>query len=598
MAAATLYHFRVKSRDAAGNLATSGDVTFTTLPIDLSTGLVAHWDFDEGAGTTANDASGNGRTGTLMNGPSWTAGRVDGGLTFDGTASYTSAAHTGAFNAYPLTVAAWMKTNSTTGIRGIVNKYVAASANGWNLFLNNGNICAWYLRDQSNYLYDGGGCTLSSAGYNDNAWHHVVYVVDAAGGRLYVDGQQRASLGWTGIAGAPTTAQDVRVAHYPGVSGGAGYFPGAIDDVRIYDRALSGAEVTTLYTSAPAIDTTAPSVALTSPAGATTVSGTITVTAAASDDVGVAGVQFMLDGAPLGAEDTVAPYSVSWNTVTAANGLHVLFAVARDAATNTTTSATVPVTVVNDVTAPVLSLVTATSVTITGATITWTTNEAADTQVEYGLTTAYGMATALNTSLLTSHSQTLSGLVAATLYHFRVKSRDAAGNLATSGDFTFTTLPSTSTVGLRAHWKFDEAAGTTASDASGNGRTGTLVNGPVWTAGRVNGGLTFNGTNQYESAAHASALNAFPLTVAVWVKTGATTGVRGIVNKYVAGSWNGWNLFLNNGNICAWYLRSSSRHVYDGSGCTLSTAGYADNTWHHVVYVVDAAGGRLYVDGQ
>ena len=59
-----------------------------------------------------------------MNGPSWTAGRVDGGLTFDGTANYTSAAHTGAFNAYPLTVAAWMKTSSTTGIRGIVNKYL------------------------------------------------------------------------------------------------------------------------------------------------------------------------------------------------------------------------------------------------------------------------------------------------------------------------------------------------------------------------------------------------------------------------------------------------------------------------------------------
>ena len=251
MAASTQYHFRVKSRDASGNLATSGDFTFTTLPIDLSTGLAAHWDFDEGAGTTANDASGNGRTGTLMNGPSWTAGRVDGGLTFDGTASYTSAAHTSAFNAYPLTVAAWIKTSSTTGIAGIVNKYVAASSNGWNLFLKDGNVCAWYLRNGSNHVYDNGGCTLSSAGYNDNAWHHVVYVVDAAGGRLYVDGQQRASLGWTGIAGAATTAQDVRVAHYPGVSGGAGYFPGAIDDVRVYTRALSGGEVTTLYTSAP-----------------------------------------------------------------------------------------------------------------------------------------------------------------------------------------------------------------------------------------------------------------------------------------------------------------------------------------------------------
>jgi phosphodiesterase/alkaline phosphatase D-like protein len=75
----------------------------------------------------------------------------------------------------------------------------------------------------------------------------------------------------------------------------------------------------------------------------------------------------------------------------------------------------------------------------TGATITWTTNEPADTQVEYGTTTGYGSSTTLNTAMVTSHSQALSGLTAGTLYHYRVKSRDAAGNLATSGDYTFTT---------------------------------------------------------------------------------------------------------------------------------------------------------------
>jgi len=74
-----------------------------------------------------------------------------------------------------------------------------------------------------------------------------------------------------------------------------------------------------------------------------------------------------------------------------------------------------------------------------GATITWTTNEASDSQVEYGPTTAYGRSTARNASLVTSHPQTLSGLTAGTLYHYRVKSQDAAGNLATSGDGTFTT---------------------------------------------------------------------------------------------------------------------------------------------------------------
>jgi RHS repeat-associated protein len=92
-----------------------------------------------------------------------------------------------------------------------------------------------------------------------------------------------------------------------------------------------------------------------------------------------------------------------------------------------------------DTTPPVISDVAAGGITATTATITWTTNENSDSQVEYGPTTAYGQSTALNPALLTAHSQGLSGLNSGTLYHYRVKSRDAAGNLAVSGDFTFTT---------------------------------------------------------------------------------------------------------------------------------------------------------------
>jgi len=93
-----------------------------------------------------------------------------------------------------------------------------------------------------------------------------------------------------------------------------------------------------------------------------------------------------------------------------------------------------------DTTPPVISGVSATGVAQTTATIQWTTDEAADDyRVEYGLTTAYGSQQAGTLSLSTSHSVALSGLSASTLYHYRVLSRDAASNLATSGDFTFTT---------------------------------------------------------------------------------------------------------------------------------------------------------------
>ena len=89
---------------------------------------------------------------------------------------------------------------------------------------------------------------------------------------------------------------------------------------------------------------------------------------------------------------------------------------------------------------PVISNVAAGGITSSGATITWTTDYNSDSQVEYG-TTGYTQSTALNPTLVTAHSQGLSGLTAGTLYHYHVKSRDAYGNLTVSGDFTFTTLP-------------------------------------------------------------------------------------------------------------------------------------------------------------
>src|SRR5678815_3894996 len=83
-----------------------------------------------------------------------------------------------------------------------------------------------------------------------------------------------------------------------------------------------------------------------------------------------------------------------------------------------------------DTTPPVISAVSASAITTTGATIGWTTDEAADTQVEYGTTTAYGSSTTLNTALVISHTQALSGLSPNTPYHYRVKSRDGANNLS------------------------------------------------------------------------------------------------------------------------------------------------------------------------
>src|ERR1035437_571409 len=111
-----------------------------------------------------------------------------------------------------------------------------------------------------------------------------------------------------------------------------------------------------------------------------------------------------------------------------------------DTAVNCSATRSAPiVTPPADVTPPVISSISGGTPGTSGTTITWFTDEVSDSQVDYGLTTAYGNTTSLNTSLLTSHSVVLSNLSSYTVYHYRVRSKDALGNLATSSDQTLTT---------------------------------------------------------------------------------------------------------------------------------------------------------------
>lgn len=89
-------------------------------------------------------------------------------------------------------------------------------------------------------------------------------------------------------------------------------------------------------------------------------------------------------------------------------------------------------------------------ITSTGATITWTTSAPADSQVQYGTTTSYGSATPVSATRQTSHSVTLSGLAAGTTYQYRVRSVDAGGTVALSGNFSFATQAALTITGVQA----------------------------------------------------------------------------------------------------------------------------------------------------
>lgn len=254
----------------------------------------------------------------------------------------------------------------------------------------------------------------------------------------------------------------------------------------------------TFTTSAPApADTTPPTISAVAAVTVTSGSATITWT---TNETATTQVQYGITtayGSTTSLNSTLLTTHSQALSGLAASTTYNFRVLSRDAAGNLATSGnfTFRTLAAADTARPTISSIAATNVTSTSATVTWTTNEAATTQVQYGITTAYGSTTSLNSTLLTTHSQALTGLTSATTYHFRVLSRDAAGNLAVSSDRTFTTLaadttrPTISSVattnvtstGATVTWTTNEPAttqvqyGTTTAYGSTTGLNSTLL---------------------------------------------------------------------------------------------------------------------------
>ncbi len=157
-------------------------------------------------------------------------------LRLDGTNAFAQITAGAAFNAFPLTVTAWVRTtNQDLLIRGIASHYKSSSLNGWSVYLYGGHVRAWYFRDASDYVWDG-SLGLDGGLIADGAWHQVAFVVDGGGARLVVDGGQRDSRGWTRSPGAPTSTEPLLIGRLDNF---VPSFRGEIDEVSIWSEALS-----------------------------------------------------------------------------------------------------------------------------------------------------------------------------------------------------------------------------------------------------------------------------------------------------------------------------------------------------------------------
>ena len=196
---------------------------------------------------------------------------------------------------------------------------------------------------------------------------------------------------------------------------------------------------------------------------------TVTLTLSASDTQGpVTQMRFSNDGTTFSAAEAYAT-SKSW-ALTSGDGTKTVYVQYRDAAGNWSTAATDSI--VLDTTAPSTSAITATVVTSSSVTITWTTNEPSTSQVDYGPTTSYGSTTPLDSSLVTSHSVTLTDLTPGSIYNFRVRSSDAAGNEALSGNNTFPPDTTAPTVAITAPSLNATLSGTVSIDANASDNVG------------------------------------------------------------------------------------------------------------------------------
>jgi glucose/arabinose dehydrogenase len=394
-----------------------------------STGLVAAFSFNEGAGALAGDASGLNNNGSVV-GATWSAaGKFGKALSFSSTRqSYVSVNDAASLHLTALTLEAWVSPSSLSGSWRTVILKERPGGMAYALYANN---------DASRPVGQVYTTTEQSAPGTVqlplNVWTHLAATFGGGVLKLYVNGAQVSSVS---VSGAVIASNGLLKIGGNAIWGE--WFNGLIDEVRVYNRALTAAEIqtdmstpvqsdtvtptapgtptvtgrtqtsvslswtastdnvgvagyglyrngvlvgtspttggtvsglacATTYTlgvdaydqagnrsaqstttaATTACDTAPPTVQLTAPSAGSTLSGNVTVTASAQDDVAVAGVQFRLDGQDLGAEDTAAPYSFVWNTATTPNGAHTLAAVARDASGNRTTSAGVTLTVQN-----------------------------------------------------------------------------------------------------------------------------------------------------------------------------------------------------------------------------------------------------------
>ena len=223
-----------------------GDLIFNTSGLVTKrseSGLAGYWHFDEGVGTTAFDAAGMGNNGSIVNSPIWQSGsscRSGGCLSFDGINDYVNASSSSfKFGTGNFSVSMWVYPTSFVSEVGLYDSLILGGVGGrTDAFVLVQNASTGNIRLFSQNAYT----SATSNSLFLNTWNHIAIVRSGVTVTFYINGAPDPT---TVTLPTNITSGGAVLGRYSDVSGG--YFSGRVDEVRIYNRALSATEVATMY---------------------------------------------------------------------------------------------------------------------------------------------------------------------------------------------------------------------------------------------------------------------------------------------------------------------------------------------------------------